>query len=461
MKEFNPEILWHALDAGAGSGEARRYCVAYSGGLDSTVLLVALNSLAHRFPPGSVRAIHVHHGLHACAEAWATQCEDRCRSLGVPASVLRVEARAARGESPEASARDARYGALRASLEPGEVLLTAHHADDQLETVLIQLLRGAGVAGLAAMPADAPFGPGRHQRPLLAVPREALKRWALAQGLTGWIEDPANTERRFARNHLRHEVLPAIRAHWPAAAESASRTARHCAEAAGLLDELAALDLADCRDGESLHLAPMHPLSAARRRNLVRRHARDLDLPTPDERRLATLLQQLFEAHDDSRPEVRWPGVIALRHAGRLWLLHEQDLPAPPGPLAWPDPRQPLDLGPGLGRLVVYPTDAGGLRGDAITRVPWQVVHRRGGERLRLPGRAGSRALKKLLNAAGVPPWVRARMPLLEIDGTLAAVADLWVDAAWSTPRGTAGWRLSWQDCALPGREFIVGGQAF
>lgn len=461
MNEFSPEILWHALEACGGGMEGRRYCVAYSGGLDSTVLLVALNSLAHRFARGSLRAVHVHHGLHACADAWATQCEHRCRSLGVPASVLRVEARAARGESPEAAARDARYSALRRELMPGEVLLTAHHADDQLETVLIQLLRGAGVAGLAAMPADAPFGSGRHQRPLLEVPREALKRWALAQGIAGWIDDPANTERRFARNHLRHEVLPAIRAHWPAAAAAAARAARHCAEAAGLLDELAGLDLADCRDGESLQLARMRPLSGARRRNLVRRHARDLGLPTPDERRLATLLEQLFEARDDAQPEVRWPGVIALRHAARLWLLHEHELQAPPGPLVWPDPRQPLELGPGLGRLTVNFSDAGGLRGDAITRVPWRVVHRHGGERLRLPGRAGSRALKQLFNTAGVPPWLRSRMPLIEIDGTLAAVADLWIDAAWAAPPGAAAWRLSWQGCALPGRQFIVGGQAF
>ena len=210
MTEFSPESLWSRLDALHGGAHGRRYCVAFSGGLDSTVLLVALTWIADRFLPGGLRAVHVEHGLHPDAERWVERCAARCRTLEVPLSVLRVDARPARGESPEARAREARYEALRAELAPGEVLLTAHHADDQLETVLIQLLRGAGVAGLAAMPPDAEFGRGRHQRPLLAFPRVALHDWAQAQSVGDWIDDPANEDPRFARNHLRREVLPAL-----------------------------------------------------------------------------------------------------------------------------------------------------------------------------------------------------------------------------------------------------------
>ncbi|HRP87062.1 MAG TPA: tRNA lysidine(34) synthetase TilS, partial [Gammaproteobacteria bacterium] len=239
MNSFSVEELRQRLEAaagGAGGAASRRYCVAFSGGLDSTVLLVAMARLGARAALGGLRAIHVHHGLHADANRWAADCEVRCRELGVPLEVVAVDARAAPGESPEARARELRYQALAARLAPGEVLLTAQHADDQLETVLIQLLRGAGPAGLAAMPADTVFGVGRHQRPLLGFTRASLEAWARAEGLAGWLEDPANRAPQLSRNHLRHEVLPAVRAHWPGAAAAVSRAARHCAEAAGLLD---------------------------------------------------------------------------------------------------------------------------------------------------------------------------------------------------------------------------------
>ena len=459
MNDFSPAILWQQLDANAAT---RRYCVAYSGGMDSTVLLAAMAQLADRLAPDGLRAVHVHHGLHAQADAWADACRAQCAALAVPLTVVHVDARSARGESPEAKAREARYAALDAALAPGEVLLTAHHADDQLETVLIQLLRGAGVPGLAAMPRETVFGPGLHQRPLLAFGRAALQAWARAHGLPAGIEDPANRELRFSRNHLRHEVLPAIRAHWPGAARAAARAARHCAEAAGLLDELAAQDAADCRAGEALDITAMRSLSAARCRNLVRWQCRRQGLPVPDERRLATLLDQLFAAAGHRRPEVRWPGVVAARHANRLWLIPAASLPAVPPPLAWPDPLEPLALGAGLGRLSLRPDTSGGLSAAALEAAPWRVVFRAGGERLRLPGRAGSRAVKKLLHAAGTPPWVRARIPLLEIDGALAAVGAAWVDASWWAPPGTQGWRLSWEGCALPGNSmFIVGEQTF
>lgn len=465
MDSFSIEALRRRLDAdagGAGGAAARRYCVAFSGGLDSTVLLAAMQRLAARAALGGLRAIHVHHGLHPDADRWAEACAARCRDLGVSLEVVHVDARAAPGESPEARARELRYRALAERLAPGEVLLTAQHADDQLETVLIQLLRGAGPAGLAAMPADSAFGAGRHQRPLLAFTRASLDDWARAEGLAGWIEDPANRAPQLSRNHLRHEVLPAVRAHWPGAAAAASRAARHCAAAADLLDELAAMDAADCIEGEALSLAAMRALSPARRRNLVRWQCRRLGLPVPDERRLGTLLAQIFDAAGDRHPEVRWPGVSAQRHADRLWLLPEAALHPVPATLDWLDPRTPLELGAGLGRLSIEPAERGGLRAEALAAGPWRVAFRAGGERLQLPGRRGSRALKKLMNEAGVPPWLRLRMPLVKIGGTLAAVGDLWVAEAWCAPPEHKGWRLAWEGCALPGRAaFIVGGRAF
>jgi tRNA(Ile)-lysidine synthase len=461
MTRFDPELLWAELERQPGAA-GRCYCVAFSGGLDSTALLVAMARLAPRLASGGLRAVHVDHGLHPESVRWAALCAARCAGLGVPYEAVRVDASAARGESPEASAREARYAALRRRIGPGEALLTAHHADDQVETVLLQLLRGAGVAGLAAMPAAASFGAGLHLRPLLDVPRAALAEWARAQALSGWIEDPANQDTRLARNHLRREVLPAMRIHWPAAARAVARSARHCAEAAALLDELARIDAAACAEGVALRLSGLLELAPARRRNLVRWQLRRLGLPVPDERRLGTLLAQLAEAEAGARPEVRWPGVVATRFAARLWLINESLLGEPGGPRDWPDPREPLALGAGLGMLALAPTTSGGLRADAPEAGPWRVRFRHGGERIRLPGRTGSRALKKLLQAATAPPWLRARMPLLEIAGTLAAVGDQWVDEAWWSPPGTPAWRLRWTGCELPGwPAFVVGEQPF
>jgi tRNA(Ile)-lysidine synthase len=460
LKNFSPEALWSELGSPGRAG-LTRYCVAFSGGMDSTVLLVAMRRLSDTFPLGGLRAAHVHHGLHPHADLWAERCRDLCTELDVPLAVLRVDARPAQGESPEAKARDARYAALREALGPGEVLLTAHHADDQLETVLIQLLRGAGVAGLAAMPRVTAFGPGRHCRPLLSFTRATLRNWADAQELS-WIEDPANAEPSYSRNHLRSAVVPAIRDHWPGAAAAAARAARHCADAARLLDELAAQDAAASQHGEALSLSAMRALSPARRRNLVRWECRRTGLPVPDERRMETLLTQFFSAGPGMQPEVRWPGVVALRHADGLWLIPEGRLQAPPAPLAWTDPKAPLELGAGLGTLSLEPSTRGGLGAAALDNASWRVRFRGGGERVRLPGREGSRALKKLLHQARVPPWLRARMPLIEIDGRLAAVAGLWVDEAWCAPPGTQGWRVAWRGCTLPGADaFIVGTQAF
>lgn len=457
---FDHEALWAALEAQAGGARGRHFRVAFSGGLDSTVLLVAMARLAPRLAPGSLGAIHVDHGLHPDSGRWAAACAARCRQHGVELEVLQVDAAHERGESPEAKAREARYAALRACLRPTEVLLTAHHADDQLETVLLQLLRGAGVAGLAAMPAQAEFGDGLHWRPLLAYTRATLLAWARSQALTGWIEDPANEDTRLARNHLRQAVLPGLRAHWPAAAAAVSRASRHCAEAAGLLDAMAALDAGEGRDDTPLAVAILRSLPPARGRNLLRWHIRRSGMPVPDERRLRTLLEQLVAAAPDANPQLRWPGVVAARYADRLWLIPAVRLEETPAPQDWPDPERPLVLAAGLGQLSLQATTAGGLQARALQAGAWRIGYRHGGERIRLPGRAGSRALKKLFHEAGVPPWLRARIPLLEIAGTLAAVGDLWIDEAWWAPPGTEGWRLCWQGCELPGRQGFHCGRA-
>ena len=240
-------------------------CVALSGGLDSTVLLAALAKLraGGTLPP--LRALHVDHGLHADAARWSRHCLDLAARLGLDCVVLRVDAAAARGESPESAARAARYAALGAGLAAGEILLTAHHADDQLEGVLLQWLRGGGLRALAGMPLLARFGPGWHARPMLGFTRGDIERWAREQGLA-WLEDPSNADRALDRNYLRHEVLPALRVRWPAATRTVARVSAQAAEALALQQLDAAAELARIAEGVTLPLGPVESMSAPRQR---------------------------------------------------------------------------------------------------------------------------------------------------------------------------------------------------
>ncbi len=242
-----PDDLAESLERLIPAWPDASLCIALSGGVDSVALLHAAREVTAHHGGLRLRALHVDHGLQPASLDWAAICRELCERLGVRCEVLELHLVPRKGESVEAEARTERYSALAAALEPGESLLTAHHADDQLETVLLQLFRGAGVAGLAAMPECAPLGPGHHLRPLLQVARVDLVAYAQALGLQ-WIEDPMNREARYDRSYLRHEVLPAILARWPAAARTVGRSARHLGEAQRLLEALAEADAAALLD---------------------------------------------------------------------------------------------------------------------------------------------------------------------------------------------------------------------
>ncbi|MCB1822500.1 MAG: tRNA lysidine(34) synthetase TilS, partial [Candidatus Competibacteraceae bacterium] len=222
---------------------ARHLIIGYSGGLDSHVLLHVLATQGHHWPERRLEAIYVDHGLHTASVAWGEHCANVCRDLNLPFRVLKIDARPTPGESPEAAARRARYTAFATELSPDAALLTAHHCDDQAETLLLQLLRGAGPHGLAAMPAVSRLGEGWLLRPFLEVDRAELLAYARTHDLQ-WIEDASNTDIGFDRNYLRHQVLPVLRERWPAVNRTLSRSARLCAETATWLDEEAAADLA-------------------------------------------------------------------------------------------------------------------------------------------------------------------------------------------------------------------------
>jgi tRNA(Ile)-lysidine synthase len=450
---FGAEWLVQRLAALLPEFPEVKLCVALSGGVDSVTLLAALAEAVAR----RVRAVHVHHGLHPNANRWSEHCRTLAVQLGVPLTVSRVKVVRARGASLEAAAREARYTALAKALEPGEVLLTAHHEDDQLETVLLQLLRGAGVAGLAAMPDVAPFAQGRLARPLLTRSRAELESWARAHGLT-WIDDDTNADERLDRNYLRRRVLPAIKERWPSGASSVGRSARHAAEARRLLDALGLADVERAADGSSLSVQRLRALDADRRRNAVRFWIVRAGFALPDTRRLEEVVGVLLDARADANPQVSWNGVRVQRHADRLsvsalapsagpspgedarqgdghWLRNEQ-------PWHWRT-RSRVDLLAG-GTLVITPDRHGPLDLDALPDT-LTVRARRGGERLRPSRGRPTKTLKALLQEGRVPLADREHLPLVFAGDQLIAAADRWVDAsvhAQATTRRRA--RLLW-----------------
>lgn len=410
-----------------------RVHVGFSGGLDSTVLLHALASDPAVRDRG-LRALHVHHGLHPGADAWAAHCTATCEALGVPLSVVRVDV-VAGGRGLEAAARAARHAAFAAAVGTGEAVVLAHHREDQAETFLLRALRASGPDGLAAMSAWRPCGRGLLWRPLLATPRATLLAYARSHGLR-WIEDPSNTDAGHDRNFLRARVMPLLRERWPAADAALARSAGLSAEAAGLLDAGDAEALAAASvDGTALSLDVLSGLPAARRARVLRRWVASLGLPPLPGEGVARIERDLLRSAPDAAAcfawhgaEVRaWHGAL---HAGR---------PVRPLPRGWSaawDGLAPLRL-PDGSELRLEPPVA--------FAAPVTVRARAGGERIVLAGRSHSHALKHVFQAQAIPPWERAAMPLVvAADGALLAAGDRVRSAAlddWLRAQGT---QLAW-----------------
>lgn len=418
-------------------------CVAVSGGVDSVALLHAAARLASGAPSLCLRALHVDHGLQAASGEWAGACGTLCAALGVPLEVLRLELAPAPGASVESEARAARYDALAGALQAGELLLTAHHADDQLETVLLQLLRGAGVRGLAAMPRAAPLGAGSHLRPLLDVERRALEAYAHDAGLS-WVEDPMNIEARFDRAFLRQKVLPVLRGRWPAAATTVGRTARHLAQAQELLDALAAKDADGRLEGGRLEIAALSGLSRPRQVNLLRWWIASRGLGMPSAARLEAILDDLVPARRDAQPLVSWPDGEVRRYRGRLYGMRPLGPPPPAGWHGCVVPTETIELPCGLGSLALEPATGQGIATDALSG-RLEVSFRSGGESLRPAGRDSARALANLFQEAGVVPWMRSRVPLLRDTGRVVAVAGLWIAEGYAARDGQPGAVPRWR----------------
>ncbi|MCS2151784.1 tRNA lysidine(34) synthetase TilS [Scandinavium goeteborgense] len=398
----------------------RHFLVAFSGGLDSTVLLHQLACWREQSPDVRLRAIHIHHGLSANADAWVAHCQQVCSGLEVPLDVVRVTL-ADEGLGVEAHAREARYDAFRTALQPGEVLVTAQHLDDQCETLLLALKRGSGPAGLSGMSVKSAFAGTTLLRPLLNLRREALEQWAAEHRLR-WIEDESNGDDAYDRNFLRLRVVPLLTERWPHFADTAARSAALCGAQEQLLDELLAEELATLIGTQGqLAIEPLLKVSDARRGALLRRWLAGHQAMMPSRAMLERLWQEVALARDDANPLVRLGDFEVRRYQQQLWWVPTYERQNAPQ-LDWADMTQPLLLPNGDTLRCSEGKDIRAPHADERVSVRYTASGT-----LHIVGRSGGRKLKKIWQEMGVAPWLRETTPLLYFNETLIAAVGYFV----------------------------------
>ncbi|THD52017.1 tRNA lysidine(34) synthetase TilS [Enterobacteriaceae bacterium ML5] len=425
-------------------GSARKLCVAFSGGLDSTVLLAALAELRENLPDLQLRALHIHHGLSQLADGWVAHCQTICARHHIAFSVIYVQVNAQDG-GIEAAARTARYQAFADNLTEDEVLLTAQHLNDQCETLMLALKRGSGPAGLSAMSADSMASQHRLLRPMLELSREQLEDYA-RQNQLSWIEDDSNQDARFDRNFLRLDVLPLLYHRWPHFAQATARSAALCAEQESLLDELLSESLNALTDAHgSLCVEGMLGFSEARRSALLRRWLAGQGAKMPSREQLKRVWDEVALSREDAQAQLRLGISTVRRFRQRLYLLPEFQ-PLKELILSW-DTAQTLTLPDGLGFLAVDP-DVAGAGETFMCRQP------RAGESVSVRfqaqgniekvGRDRARQAKKLWSELGVPPWQRERIPLIYYNEQLIAAPGWFITRQAVASSHDAQWRIVW-----------------
>ena len=415
---FSPHVFLKQLQALTRS---KKILIAYSGGLDSHVLL----HLASQLPKTNyyqVRAMHIHHGLQEVANDWVPHCQQVCDKLNIPIEIQYLNLAIEKGKSLEDVARKARYAAFGESLQDDEVLLTAHHQNDQAETLLLQLFRGAGVQGLAAMPSIADFSLGQQARPLLHCSRHDLEMYAKENKLD-FIEDPSNQECAFDRNFLRNKVIPELRERWPSIDKTISRSANIQAETKNLLDEFAEQDLLSVQSGSTdsnkLRVSKLQSFSSARKKLAIRYWIMINGFKAPSEKKLKHIFTDVINAGVDAQPIVDWEGVEVRRYQDELYIMTPLQVHNTKQVIDWGNPQSNLEI-----KSLEYSLPAL-LASQYDKNIPVTVRFRQGGEKFYHHKRDINISLKNFLNESGVPPWLRSRIPLIYSGETLIKVADL------------------------------------
>ncbi len=429
----------HFLSSVIASQSSPTLLLAFSGGLDSCVLLHALVQ-AKKTLNFNLRAMHVHHGLSPNADEWADFCAKTCATYNVPLEIVKVKVGKGTGLGVEAAAREARYQALFGA--SADYILLAHHQDDQAETLLLQLLRGAGLKGLSAMASQDVSR--KLLRPLLDVSKLEIDAYAEAAQLN-WIEDESNLDTQYDRNYCRHEIMPVIKSRFPAASATLARSATHIAEAADLLDELAQIDALACVLDGRMNIAQFSTLSFSRAKNLFRWWLSSMHFSTPSKDRLEEMLTQLMNARVDATIKImldKATGTYLRRYQGFAYIESNRPEHAPDIAMVWQG-EDALTMPDGT-KLVFERRQGEGLAIDRLGGHKLRIANRQGGERFKPDLARPTRTLKHLLQEANMPPWLRERLPLIYLDDALAVVPNIGVDCMMQATERDMGLVVRW-----------------
>ena len=412
-------IIFEHLEKLLSATRSRRIVLAYSGGLDSGVLLDLLHRfIRERSSSFELLAVHINHGISANSDRWQTICTDKAARLGVAFAAESVKI--PRTASVEAVAREHRYHTLKGYLDAKSLLCTAHHRDDQAETLLLNLLRGAGSAGLSAMASVSRFPPGWLARPLLGWSRDMIRTYAEFRNID-WVEDESNLDLDYSRNYIRHRIMPTLKARWPGCDATFARAARHQSTAQTILESESQRWLGRCLVGNALSRKACHALPAALRNPVLREWIASHGVTIPDSQKLAILWNNVIAADVRSGAAVEWSGVAFRFYRGLLHLIKMPEHKAPRGDIRWKR-GDDLDI-PELG-MTLYWRDLV-RQAPELDKADVSLRFRAGDERCGYDGGRHHHSLKKLFQQSGIPPWERERVPLVYADDDLRLVWNI------------------------------------
>lgn len=451
--------------------ENASYVVAYSGGIDSHVLLHCCKKLD--LP---VRAVHVHHGLQNIADEWVIHCQSICRALNIHLDTVYVDARNRKGQSPEEAARSVRYKALQNNLLDGDCLLTAQHLNDQAETLLLQLFRTASSAGLSAMPVQKRLGKNIHLRPLLSFSRQEVEQFAEDNALN-WIEDPTNLDVSYDRNFIRKEIVPLLQSRWPEITRQLATVASLQSNNLQVLEDMAAVDLANLVKPPSyksicsfysvvsvLSISRLKQLSLARRLNVLRywilqtvNNQSTAIRVSPTRNLLEEMNRSLINSAQDANPVITFSSFEIRKFHSDLYLLKSAS-PSSASLNAYPcattdkqhsdfatemtwKPLSPVFIPALMVQLKSIDSTGQGLNKNLLNE-SLTICFRKGGENFHPVGRLHSQRLKKLFQEANVPPWDRDSIPLVYFKDELIAVVGLWIGKQYAVSADEEGWLI-------------------
>ncbi|MFT5426901.1 MAG: tRNA(Ile)-lysidine synthase [Gammaproteobacteria bacterium] len=431
----------HVKDIVSAYPETETCWIAYSGGLDSHVLLHSLACLREQITSKLV-AVHINHGLSQNADSWERHCRTICENYAIELQTFTVDLSQRNKQGMEALAREKRYEVFNDLMKRHDLLFTAHHINDQVETMLLQLLRGAGPDGLVGMPQTREFSEGFLVRPFLDTTRDEIHEYALNESLN-WIEDESNKSNKYDRNFLRNEIIPELLNRWPGALKTIRRVIEHQVDARNLINEISEIDLPIVCDDEftRISLTEFENLSHVRRKNVLRAWIKKNNLIIPNANIIDNISAEVIRADEDKNPCVKWTGAEVRRYREYLYIMPSLSPHNVKLVTRW-NFEGTLKLASGF--LKAVSSKGVGIKRTMISSDNVEIKYRQGGEQIKLSGRNHTHELKKLMQEEGVLPWFRDRIPLIFYRNELIAVADLWVADKYAATALEPAWQIKW-----------------